>query len=63
MKKQHGNTGNQYAAKSNKLDAVYAGRCTKENKAKWVNFAQSRGLSLQQLMTIAVDDYIDADRL
>ena len=58
MKKPHGNTGNKYAAKTNKLDAGYSGRCTKADKDKWVNFAQSRGMTLQQLMTVSTDYYI-----
>lgn len=58
--KKHGNAGNKNAVKESKLDAGYAGRCTKEDKARWVNFAQSRGMSLQQLMTISADSYIDS---
>lgn len=56
--KKHGNTGNQYAAKGDKLSASYSGRCGMSKKNKWVSFAQSNGMSLQELMTKATDEYI-----
>lgn len=53
--KKHGMTGKRNAAKLNRLDSCYSGRCSREDKALWVKTAQSRGIKLNDLFKIALD--------
>lgn len=57
--KQHGNTGNQYAAKEEgqAKDVGYSGRAKREDKAAWVACAQREGYkNLNELITETMND-------
>lgn len=59
MKKKGGQIGNQNAKVEEPMTAGFSGRCTINDKNKWVKQAQKEKLKLAQLITRVVNDYCD----